>query len=310
MNLRWDEDFVEAAVLAVAQSPSGNLPSLQVRRFHGERERCYRLTDADERNDAFFRCHLVWFRSWGLEGRLTGVVREFPLIEPGLQLLAFRTARGQRDEGAELYVSAENGRTAVVALRPALLESQARVQEILRHECGHLADMLDPAFGYSPELPSTGPGGAHSRILRERYRLLWDIAIDGRLERSGRGIEGRRRRHEVHFSQAFHFWPESRRAVEFESLWNEPRPNHAALMVLAADPRGLEHAAGPLPGAACPLCGFPTFEWAEVPVAEAATLDRVKEAFPEWVPAAGACRRCFEIYECAGQFELPSTVVL
>jgi len=45
--------------------------------------------------------------------------------------------------------------------------------------------MLDPAFGYSPTLDLPGLNAAEQRLARERFRLLWDIAIDGRLAAAG-----------------------------------------------------------------------------------------------------------------------------
>ena len=61
-----------------------------------------------------------------------------------------------------------------------------RLRDYVRHEFTHLSDMLDPAFGYAPTLDLPGLNGAQQRLARERYRLLWDITIDGRLTAAGR----------------------------------------------------------------------------------------------------------------------------
>ena len=113
MNLRYDDDFVEAAVFTVASGKRPGVPSSQIRRFHGARERCYSILDPDERNAAFFKLHLEWFREWGLEKLLLDLLNEFPLIAPALNTLAFRKVRAKKDEAAELYVSAESGRSAI-----------------------------------------------------------------------------------------------------------------------------------------------------------------------------------------------------
>ena len=65
MQLRYDDDFVEGAVFIRASSRRHGPPSLQVRRFHGAREKLYAILDPDERNTAFFNLHLDWFREWG-----------------------------------------------------------------------------------------------------------------------------------------------------------------------------------------------------------------------------------------------------
>src|SRR5262245_3489475 len=211
MNLRYDDDFVETAVFIAASGRSASVAALQIRRFHAERERCYNVLDPDERNSAFFKLHLDWFREWGLEKLLLGVVQEYPLLPPALTILAFRKVRMKKDEGAELYVSAENGRSAVVAMRSERFERDDAVAALLRHEFMHLSDMVDPAFKYSPGLNLPGLNPTQQRITRERYRLLWDITIDGRLVRAGRYSVNKRAHHEDLFHRAFSFWPEEKR---------------------------------------------------------------------------------------------------
>jgi hypothetical protein len=310
MRLRYDDDFVEAAVFMAASGKRPGVPPLQIRRFHAARERCYSILDPDERNAAFFRLHLDWFREWGLETALLGLLDEYPLIGPALNTLAFRKVRAKKDEAAELYVSAENGRSAVIAMRPERFERDEAVAGLLRHELMHLSDMVDPAFGYSPKVNLPALNATQQRITRERYRLLWDITIDGRLSIAGHGAATLRGRHEALFHRAFSFWPEDRRTQVFESFWNQSFPRHEALLALAADPRDLSHAAAPLPGSPCPLCQFPTFEWANGSALSVETLAKLGGQFPDWTPEQGACKRCVEIYELAGALELPATVIL
>src|SRR5512145_1213895 len=153
MNLRYDEDLVEAAVFLCARTPRPDLAPLQVRRFHAERDRLYRLLDPDERNAAFFELHLAWFREWGLEAAVGNVLREYPLIPPAVSTLVLRKARTRTDEGADLYVNDDGQRHAVLALAPARFLRPDELADFLRHEFMHLHDMLDPAFCYSPQLP-------------------------------------------------------------------------------------------------------------------------------------------------------------
>ncbi len=295
MHVRFDEDFVEEAVFLCASGRRRGAPALQVRRFHGEREKLYALLDPDERNAAFFRLHLEWFREWGLEAQLSQILAEFPLIMSGLKLLAFRKTRAKSEEGAELYVNAAGDRHGVVALRIERYVQEAAMTEFLRHELMHVHDMVDPGFGYSKRLPGAGP--SQQRIIRERYRLLWDVTIDGRLDRIGRAAAGSRASRAAEFGRAYSFWPEEKRLRVFEELWTEVEPRHDPLMVLASDPRDLRSAPAPLPGGACPLCGFTTFQWADVPSLEPETLAAIQSAFPEWESEAGACGRCVEVYQ-------------
>jgi hypothetical protein len=159
--------------------------------------------------------------------------------------------------------------------------------------------MVNPEFGYSPQLHLPGQNPAQQRLTRERYRLLWDITIDGRLT----GIDGSplRERHRVAFDRAFNFWPEAKRDEVFYGLWNNPKPNHGNLLAIASDPRNLKAVHEPTPGAPCPLCGFATFHWADAESFSEPTTTAIRKEFPDWMPEQGACGRCIEIYRHIGE---------
>ena len=309
MHLRYHDDFVEAAVFLCASGRRPGTSALQIRRFHAEREKCYTVADPDERNAAFFKVHLGWFREWGLEQLLTGLLKEYPLLPSALNVLAFRHARARNEEGGEMYVSA-GVRNAMIALRMDRLERDEPLLRFLRHEFMHLHDMVDPAFDYSPQIHLPTHNQTQQRITRERYRLLWDITIDGRLSRTGRDRITNREKHQDLFDRAFSFWPDEKRCLVFDSHWNDRAPRHENLLALAADPRDLSYAQEPLPGGSCPLCQFPTFEWTDLQALCPETLSTLRTQFPDWTPKQGACKRCVEIYELAGKFEAPATMLL
>lgn len=296
MQLRYDDEFIEAAVTLAAGGRLTKVPALQVTRFHRERERLYTILDPDERNAAFFRLHLEWFREWGLERPINDVFAAFRLVREALTTLGIRRSIDKRDEGAELYVNESGERTGMLALRLERLGRPEALKEYLRHEFMHLHDMLDPGFGYSPSIDVPGLNSAQQRLALERYRLLWDITIDGRLAAAGHAPMLSRAQHVEAFARGYSFWPEPRRAETFASLWQEPAPRHAGLIALIADPRGWRTVTGPSPGAACPLCGFPTFAWAESSAVPEKVQAAVIAEFPTWQPAHGLCQRCFEAY--------------
>lgn len=297
MQLRYDEDFIEAAVFLCASGRRKGVPSLQITRFHREREKLYGILDPDERNTAFFKLHLDWFREWGLELPLTAVLKEFPLVREQLGALAVRKTTGKNDEGAELYVNEAKQRTGLLALRLERLTHDAALRDYLRHEFTHLHDMLNPAFGYSPVLDLPGLNAAQKRLARERYRLLWDITIDGRLVAVCHTPMATREQHAAALGRGYSFWPEQRQAETFASLWQNVSPCHAEFLALIADPRGLRDAHRPAPGASCPLCDFPTFHWADAGVLPSGMVSRITAEFPAWSPAHGLCNRCAESYE-------------
>lgn len=296
MHLRYDEDLVEAAVLLVASGRGRSIASLQIGRFNREREKLYDIIEPDDRNAAFFRLHLEWFREWGLEKRLTAPLSEFPLLSSSLTLVAFRKACTKDDEGSELYVNQNGTRTGVLAMRPERLAGDPNILLFLRHEFAHLHDMVDPVFDYRPELAGAGLSLGSQRLARERYQLLWDVSIDGRLSRAGHETIASREQRWLTFTSAFQFWPEHTQQEIFESLWTNPTPSHQHLEKLVCDPRQLKTAAGSEPGACCPLCGFPTFAWAEPGTIPAGTVATIQSEFPFWSLEQGICGRCYEIY--------------
>jgi hypothetical protein len=303
VQLRYDDDFIEAAVFLCASGRRRGIAPLQVARFHREREKLYAILDPDERNAAFFKLHLEWFREWKLEKMLTGLLSEYASLYSALNVLAFRKARERTEEGAELYVQNGDGealkpvsRHAVVALRAERLARDEDLIPFLRHEFMHLHDMLDADFDYSPQLHLSGQNASQQRLTRERYRLLWDVTIDGRLTNSGRATVGDRGQHWAAFERAFGFWPEQRRDEIFGSLWNGQWPRHAELLEIASDPREVKCSHEPLPGAPCPLCGFSTFQWAGAEQIKGDVGRAVLREFPHWTSDQGACGRCVEVY--------------
>ena len=307
MQLRYDEDFIEAAAFLCASGRRKGVPALQITRFHREREKLYGILDPDERNTAFFNLHLDWFREWGLEKLLTDLLKEFPLLSEKLSVLAVRKTRGKKDdEGAELYVNDVGRCSAILALRPEAFERDAALRDYVRHEFTHLSDMLDPAFGYAPTLDLPGLNGAQQRLARERYRLLWDITIDGRLTAAGHTPTAAREQHAAAFARGYSFWPEDRQATTFESLWHNAAPSHAEFLALIADPRGLRESHRPAPGGSCPLCDFPTFSWADADALRPEIAARVVAEFPTWTPDQGLCSRCLETYQAANNLRLQS----
>ncbi|MBE0541027.1 MAG: hypothetical protein IH623_06555 [Verrucomicrobia bacterium] len=305
MQLRYDEDFIEAAAFLCTSGRRYGVPSLQIARFHRERERLYGILDPDERNTAFFKLHLDWFREWGLEKLIADLLKEFPLLPEKLSVLAVRKTRNKNDDGAELYVNETGQRSAILALRPESFERDAALQDYVRHEFTHLSDMLDPGFGYAPTLDLPGLNGAQQRLARERYRLLWDITIDGRLTAAGHTPMAGREQHAAAFSRGYSFWPADRQTQTFDSLWHNAAPRHDDLLGLIADPRGLRESHRPAPGGSCPLCDFPTFNWADAEALRPKIAARVAAEFPSWTPEQGLCGRCLETYEAAAALGEP-----
>jgi len=295
MQLRYDEDLVESVMLLFAGNRRSGIPSLQLVRFHAERDRLYRIADADQRNAAFFKLHLEWFREWGVESAMATIAEHFPELKTFLQVLAFRKARGKHEEAGELYVNESGARHGMIAVRPERFCEMDSLESFLNHELQHLSDMVDPAFGYSPRV--RGAPASPERLIRERYRLLWDVSIDGRLLQGGRSTVATKEQRQNEFNRAHAFLPLTRREQVFQQLWADQMPTHSVLLALAADPKGLKQARRPEPGATCPLCGFPSFHWTDATALPPSITAQILAEFADWQPEHGVCRRCVEVYE-------------
>ena len=306
MQLRYDENLVEAAVFLWARAQPGGPPAAQRFRFHREREKLYVILDPEERNAAFFKLHLDWFREWGLEKLLTQPAREFQLLSARLDVLAYRQAQRKNEEGAELYVNRAEERTGIIAIQPQTLR-QKNFDGFLLHELAHLNDMLDPQFDYSPELLIPTVSMSQQRLARERYRLLWAISIDGRLTRANKPTVATETERRAEFGRVFGFWPEAKRTEVFDGLWNNPAPNHNRFRDLVGDTLRLQTCEGPRPGSPCPLCGFPTFIWAGGPELSR-FVSMIQAEFADWTLPQGACSRCLATFRVRRQALLQPVV--
>jgi len=222
--------------------------------------------------------------------------------------LAFRKARGKNDEGAELYRNADGTRQAIVALQPERFGDDAALERFLHHEFAHLADMVDETFGYSADLESGGQTASQQRLVRERYRLLWNVSVDGRLIRRGFSTIADKTRRRSEFDRGFGFLEEGRRQAVFDDLWSGRIARHPDLLAIASDPRDMHKYHVPIPGAQCPLCGFAAFHWVDVGTLRPGAQQRVRAEFLGWREDESICARCAEIYDSISGLKYPETV--
>jgi hypothetical protein len=316
--LEYEPGLVEEAVLrAVRGHP-------RERGFRRERDRLYEIKDPEGREAAFRQLHADWFERLELGEPIALALREQPAIGAGTRGCRIALARSRQEEAAELFVRAGGGgppdsdrRWVVVRLRPEALIAGEALLQFLRHELFHIADMLDPGFGYEPQLPASGIGPAHERLLRDRYRALWDATIDGRLARLGRAPASARADRMRDFLRAFPMLGEGTEA-SFLRFFHGLACTHDDLLAFATNPVGVARscapgprpatepagklpAPGPTPGERCPLCRFPTHAFEPDPLGlPAGTVGAIRGDFPHWEPAHGLCLQCADLYRVRG----------
>jgi hypothetical protein len=223
LSLEYEPALVEAAVLAALHGHPG------AGAFHAERDPVYGLAPAEAREAAFTALHARWFERLRLDRSLREGLGERPEILAACARGLVARARGSRGQGADLLVAPPAPPTLVVRLGPETLAARADALALLRRELLHVADMLDPEFGYEPRLPAGEGGAIHDRRRAERYRVLWDAWVDGRLIRSGRASSAARTDRLRDFRQAFPELGGEAEAV-FEQFFGAARCTHADLV--------------------------------------------------------------------------------
>ncbi len=236
MRLELELPLVEETVwLALGDAPVDD--------FHERREALYEITDAEDRERAFAALARGRFERLELRERIEMRFAECPSIATAVGLCTVSRATSPREEGAELYVQAHprrppgpEDRRLHIRLRPQTLVDAPVAQSLLRRELLHVADMLDPTFGYEPRLPASAAGQTYDRLVLERYAALWSTTVTGRLVRSGMLPAAARDPAFLRFARAFPALPGSDAA--FESLFAGPRPTHAELAARCRCPAG------------------------------------------------------------------------
>lgn len=306
--VEYEPRLVEEAVLTALRGAAREAA------FRAERDRAYEVADPDAREARFRALHATWLDRLGLSAPLAVALREEPAVTRDVGRLVATLAPSARDEGADLFVAAGSEtpdrarRTVVFRIRPQTLADPDRLLALCRRELAHVADLLDPAFGYAPGALSTDPGDPPEPLLRERYRVLWRLRVEGRLARRGVPLPGDPAERIRGLRATF---PMLGARVEdlLERLLTGTLATHGALAAVA---RGPERALGlvrrgPHPGERCPLCRCPTHAFEPDPqTLSRAARERIVQGFPEWEPAHGLCRQCADLYRARAAAAAPA----
>jgi hypothetical protein len=305
MLLRYDPRLIEEAVfLALRDRP-------ETREFQEQRERVYDVADPQERERFFGELHRSWFARLGLGKVLGQTLHEQPQICSSIASCFVGCVAQTKKEGAELFVAPDEGltdtarRIVSILLRPDSLLQPESLLTFLRHELLHVADMLDPTFAYEPTLPKAEGGPTYDSLIINRYRVLWDVTINGRMVRRGWISDCVRDQQLAEFLHAFPMLEEKGEEL-FTLFFDGEQHPHPELAAFAFDPRaavGTLHGAS-TPGTHCPLCRFPTHAFEPDPNNLGQdNLAAINKDFPHWTPALGLCVQCADLYR-ANQLSL------
>ncbi|MEE9255930.1 MAG: hypothetical protein V3V56_02035 [bacterium] len=310
MSLFFDDAICEEVVGGALRERALGGDARLHKAFRNGADAIYRTVTLRKRQVAFFALYQKTFRLLGHPERIEALLQE---MEGEGRLPAqtyFMRVFGAEEEEARL--SPDRARLGV-RIRTETFTDAARCAYFLRHEILHILDLLDPAFGCGPGARLSADSPAEETLYRDRYRTLWDLSVDGRLERECKLPGDVRTLRAAEFHALFPGLGTEEAERVFEALWSGPRPAHADLgrMVEGAaalcaalgvpPPGGPENGTGGAPGTPCPLCRFTTFEWAEP---EGALAEAVRKEYPGWAPSQGLCTQCANRYLLGAGFSL------
>ncbi|MCP4204565.1 MAG: hypothetical protein GY769_21865 [bacterium] len=296
--LDFDPRLVEDAVLLRIDGAPARIQRL----FRRHRDPLYEITKRDERESRFAELHGHWFVRLALVEPVHQALAREPSIAAGTSRCLVVPVVRAREEYADLKPDREAERlpTLFLGLRVATLVDAERLRPFLRRELLHIADMLDPEFGFEPQLPLLDDSAALENLVRRRYQALWDSTIDGRLAARGGlvsgGEEARRR-------EFFGVFPMLAKNAErwFEHFFRGPRPNHAELVRFAIQPGAGDEV---MASDRCALCRMPSAGLHPDPARLAPeTIQAICRDFADWEPARGVCLQCADLYGARGQID-------
>ncbi|GMV96442.1 MAG: hypothetical protein AMXMBFR83_08080 [Phycisphaerae bacterium] len=219
------------------------------RRLHRRVDPLYALPPGRERETAFQNAYAELFVRSGLNGLIDRLLAERPSIAAGVHRCVVLEAARRTAESVDLFVSTTEGqqenrrRSLLIQVVAASLLEPARLECFLRRELLHVADMLDPRFEYRPDR-FEGPPARRDRT-RERYRLLWNIYVEGRLRRDGLSDERVVRGLEEGFARLFPSATRESVPFDFRTVFAADVITHPQLLSWASWPEPSVIGAGP-----------------------------------------------------------------
>ncbi|MBT3353063.1 MAG: hypothetical protein HOC91_11125 [Nitrospinaceae bacterium] len=315
MNFIFDDALSEEVVEQEFRQRVQTGDLSMVKSFRDKADDIYENAPLRKRGAAFSSLYRKFIWTLGYPERVSEIFEEVDK-EARLPSVCILTRVMRRDEeGAQL---SEDGMQLGIQIRSDSLLDVERCRYLLRHELTHILDILDPAFGYDTTRPLSEVSPSEESLFRDRYRTLWDLSVDGRLESKWHLPQGLKEQRAGEFKSLFSNLGTEAADRVIEILWGGYRLSSGelrqmvtgavslcAILNIAADISDeveLHRTYGP--GSSCPLCQFPTHEWAET----GDELSQViNEEYPDWEPKQGICSQCANRYLFTAAFSTNSS---
>jgi hypothetical protein len=308
MKIQYDPSLLDEVVLREIRQREEKGDLRPLKEYHALVDPIYEKKLLPPVREAEFeKIHRKFFIDFGFEKLIVDSLLEFPELE-AIEEVFVKKAMGDREEWADLGL----GRKRIgIRIRQVHFDDTQNFLRYLRHEFRHVADMVDESFGHprSEEGFPSDSSPSEIALLRDRYNTIWDIYVDGRLNRQGKETIVDQEGHFRLFEAIYRGVPLVQLNAAFEALWGIEKLTHAEILEMAKDPgkvlergetgwqsRGKQRRAF-FPGSLCPLCRFPTFHWADdLDKLPKEAMESLKKDFPTWEPEEGACNQCIETY--------------
>lgn len=309
-NIIYDSQLVDDTVYKGLAEREKNGDLTLYNEYHEKRNVIYDI-DQELRPKKFRELDNDFFNRLGYDSILSEALGEYPDIKEKIEEVHVRRATTRQNEGSNIV---DRGRKVIIRLYPELFIEGKQIRKVMRHELMHVSDMVDERFGYKVE--SLHPSPMEDRIINDKYRLFWDIAVDGRLERDGKETVASKEDRKKEFDSTFAKIPKDTRDIIFDKIWCGEVPiTHDKVVELAKDVNKLlalavgtrskdldeikeeTQKSGPLPGTTCALCGFPSYDWIEEIGNDEEIVNIIRQDFPDWSINDGICSRCSEYYK-------------
>lgn len=184
MRFEYDPALVEQATFLAARAGAEHECAL-----HQLLDPLYGIPDVELRLRGFRAAYADMFRRMGLDRIVPAYTRLFPRIGNRLTRCLVRQAERLRAQSVDLYHDKTvQGATAavptlIIALCPEFFLDPAQLRPWMYRQLLHVDDMLDDEFAYHRALPEVS--ATERNLIRDRYGVLWDMYVEGRLVRSG-----------------------------------------------------------------------------------------------------------------------------
>ncbi len=272
--------------------------------YHRKADIIYEEYDGSERQQEFEKLDWSFFRRLGIPERIDAEVRKFPIIAEQLGNIVVSAAAQKTDETADLFEK-DNAQHMLISISPETFIEWDIGRRYVLHELMHVVDMLDPSFRY--ENSRLGRLPAEEEIVRQRFALLWQIYVDGRLEQQGEYPFHVLDTYEQEFNRLFRRIPIDQHRKILQKLWSGKSLTYRQLIGFAHELSHLIDWAGGSSeliadrGAelelanSCPICHCRMYHSVRLDEkSDSAIVNRIREEFREWCPDQGICDRCLE----------------